>query len=379
MTYTNNNPMHQAERALFDLRRSVPVVVTDDTGNQGSALVFPVESIAEHRLEELASLAGNPAVLSVTRHRLQAMGIELIADAASFELEPGIDCRVQQLYDAAAASDASWKELLRDPRPASRIEHAALTLLRRALLVPSALIAAIHPDRQGRIDQAVEEGRLLRVPVSQAERCLDLGDGLLRRVSEADVPLQDAETTRFVLFREHDGLREHLAVQIGDPADWPDAVPVRMHSACLTGDLFASLRCDCGEQLRNGVGRIRELGGGVLLYLAQEGRGIGLANKLRAYALQDEGLDTVEADQTLGFSDDERRYGVAVDMLRALGIERIRLLTNNPYKLRALADGGIQVQENDRLYGQVTRQNRRYLTAKAQRSGHLLEELLNEP
>jgi GTP cyclohydrolase II len=379
MTYTNNNPMHQAERALFDLRRSVPVVVTDDTGNQGSALVFPVESIAEHRLEELASLAGNPAVLTVTRHRLQAMGVALEADAASFELRPEVNCRVQQLYDAAAVSDASWKELLGDPRPATRIEHAALTLLRRALLVPSALIAAIHPDRQGRIDRAVEEGRLLRVPVSQAERCLDLGDGLLRRVSEADVPLQDAETTRFVLFREHDGLREHLAVQIGEPTDWPDAVPVRMHSSCLTGDLFASLRCDCGEQLRNAVARIRELGGGVLLYLAQEGRGIGLANKLRAYALQDEGLDTVEADQTLGFSDDERRYGVAVDMLRALGIERIRLLTNNPNKLRALADGGIEVQENDRLYGQVTRQNRRYLTAKARRSGHLLEELLNEP
>ncbi len=371
--------MHQVERALFDLRRGVPVVLSNDRDSGQSALVFPIESIAEQRLGELAEQAGNPVVLTVTGHRLQAMGHTLDADAASFELRREAETDVQALYDAAASTDKSAQRLLAPPRPASRIEHAGLVLLRRALLVPSALTASIHPSRKAAIEQAIADGQLLRVSVSQAERCFELGDGLLRRISEADVPLSDAERARFVLFREPDGLREHLAVLIGSPDDWPDAVPVRLHSACLTGDLFASLRCDCGEQLKNAVARIQELGGGVLLYLAQEGRGIGLANKLRAYALQDEGLDTVEADQTLGFSDDERRYGVAVDMLRSLKIGRIRLLTNNPSKLRALANGGIEVEENDRLYGQVTQQNRRYLSAKAQRSGHLLEELLNEP
>ena len=370
--------MHQIERALFDLRRGVPVVIFDDRNPDHSALVFPIESIAEQQLSLLAEQAGNPAVLTVTGHRLKAMGHRLKADAASFDVPHNADMDVEALYDAAATTDAGAQKLLAPPRPANRVERAGLHLLRRALLVPSALVATIHPSRASAIDSAVNSGELLRVPASDAARCFELGDGLLQRISEADVPLSEAENARFVLFREPDGLREHLAVLIGASQDWSDAVPVRLHSACLTGDLFASLRCDCGEQLTTGVARIRELGGGVLLYLAQEGRGIGLANKLRAYALQDQGLDTVEADQVLGFGDDERRYGVAVDMLRALEIERIRLLTNNPTKLNALSNGGIEVLAHDRLYGQVTQQNRRYLSAKASRSGHLLEELLDE-
>jgi GTP cyclohydrolase II len=168
-----------------------------------------------------------------------------------------------------------------------------------------------------------------------------------------------------------------VAVVIGERKDWPDEVPVRIHSSCLTGDLFGSLRCDCGEQLRSGVSNIEKMGGGVLLYLAQEGRGIGLANKLRAYTLQDQGHDTVDADQILGFGEDERRYCVAVDMLAALGINKVRLLTNNPTKLRALAEGGIEVAGRQELYGVVTKENRRYLAAKANRSGHMLNEVLD--
>jgi GTP cyclohydrolase II len=374
MTQEQKPSMHQVARALFDLRRGVPVIVSD---SKASALVFPIESIAEHRLDDLAAMAGSPTVLTVTGHRLRAMGHQASLPAASFDLADGPATDVEALYSSAASPEADHERLLGGPRAAGRLEQAGLALLRRALLVPSALTAPIHPSRQGEIDAAVKAGRLLRIAVEDAENCFALGDGMLKRISEADVPLSNAEQARFVLFREPDGLREHLAVLIGSEPDWADAVPVRLHSACLTGDLFASLRCDCGEQLSKGVARIRELGGGILLYLAQEGRGIGLANKLRAYALQDEGLDTVEADQTLGFSEDERRYAVAVDMLRALGIDRIRLLTNNPGKSQALVNGGIEVHGNDRLYGQVTPQNRRYLSAKAARSGHLLEELLD--
>ena len=150
----------------------------------------------------------------------------------------------------------------------------------------------------------------------------------LRRISEAEVPLAQAEQSRFVLFREGDGLDEHVAVLIGQPMDWPDPLPVRLHSSCLTGDIFGSLRCDCGEQLHRSVGTIREMGGGVLLYLAQEGRGIGLANKLRAYTRQDAGLDTVAANHALGFPDDQRDFTIDVELLRQLDIYRIVLLTN---------------------------------------------------
>ena len=194
----------------------------------------------------------------------------------------------------------------------------------------------------------------------------------LSLISRARVPLVHAVDTDIVLFRQRHGFGEHLAILIGDP-NLKAAVPVRLHSACLTGDVLGSLRCDCGDQLKRAVSRMVSLGGGVLLYLDQEGRGIGLANKLRAYDLQDAGLDTLDADKHLGFLPDERTYDVAALMLRELGIQRIRLLTNNPYKIRALTQLGIQVAGRMPLVAPVNTHNQRYLQAKLDRAGHLAE------
>ncbi|NBB91684.1 MAG: GTP cyclohydrolase II RibA [Gammaproteobacteria bacterium] len=371
--------MHQVERAIFDLRRGLPVVVCEDVEHPGSGvMVYPIESIGDADLSEVIETTGSAPALTLTRHRMEAMGFSAHVESASLPLKGGDGLSAESLYCAAAAVGATRARLFDEPRPASPAERAALALMRRALLVPAALTARIDGSRRVAVERAVAEGRILCVPARLAERCFDSGAGMLRRVSEADVPLSESVHSRFVLFREPDGLREHVAVLIGEAAEWPDAVPVRMHSACLTGDLFGSLRCDCGEQLQNAVRAIAELGGGVLLYLAQEGRGIGLANKLRAYELQDTGLDTVDADRVLGFGDDNRRYRVAVDMLGALSIDRVRLLTNNPAKMRALEEGGIEVAARDGLYGRVTQQNRRYLKAKARRSGHLLDDVLEE-
>ena len=158
--------------------------------------------------------------------------------------------------------------------------------------------------------------------------------------------------------------------------DFSQPVPVRLHSACLTGDVFGSRRCDCGDQLRLALRRLDELGGGIILYLEQEGRGLGLANKMRAYRLQDAGLDTLDANHTLGFDDDERDYGIAARMLGMLGCARVRLLTNNPAKLDGLSQAGIEVVGRIPLQGPVNADNRRYLTAKATRAGHKLDHLL---
>jgi GTP cyclohydrolase II len=151
---------------------------------------------------------------------------------------------------------------------------------------------------------------------------------------------------------------------------------VRLHSSCLTGDVFGSSRCDCGDQLRLATKRLNEEGGGIILYLEQEGRGLGLANKMRAYALQDDGLDTVDANTTLGFDDDERDYGIAARMLQMLKCTRIVLLTNNPAKVDGLAKAGIEIASRMPLETPINADNRRYLAAKAVRAGHRLDHLM---
>jgi GTP cyclohydrolase II len=193
----------------------------------------------------------------------------------------------------------------------------------------------------------------------------------LSRVAEARVPLADAENARLIAFRPGDGGSEHLAILIGTP-DPGAPVLVRLHSACFTGDVLASLRCDCGDQLRGAIAAISAAGGGVLLYLAQEGRGIGLVNKLRAYQLQDAGFDTVDANEQLGFDADERVYLPAAEMLRQLGFGTVRLLTNNPEKVAALERYGIRIVERVPHVFPSNDHNERYLRTKATRSGHLL-------
>ncbi|WP_043530046.1 GTP cyclohydrolase II [Litchfieldella xinjiangensis] len=366
--------MHQVERAIFDLRRGLPIVLND---GPAQVLVQPVEGIDDSTLERLLDKAGQAPALVVSRHRLALLGGSVDAEAARLPLSDTMPLDVRALNALAFGDDPQRDRRFGAPQPAGLADRAALALMRRALLIPAAITARVSDAARPRIRQLIEEGTLLSVAADKAVGCFEASAGLLKRVSEAQVPLAEAQDSRFILFREPDGLREHVAVVIGDIDAWRDAVPLRLHSACLTGDLFGSLRCDCGEQLRNAVADIAEMGGGVLLYLAQEGRGIGLANKLRAYALQDTGLDTVDADKTLGFGDDERHYRAAVDMLAALGIERVQLLTNNPLKLQALRDGGIEVADRQALYGRLTDHNLRYLSAKSKRAGHWLDDVLD--
>ena len=252
-----------------------------------------------------------------------------------------------------------------------------LTLARLGRLIPAVVAVPVALSDPSELRAALKSGGILSVTTDQIDELASDERVSVVHVSEGPVPLEGAEDARFMFFREANGILEHVAVLLGERDRWPDPVPVRIHSACLTGDLFGSLRCDCGEQLRGCLDIFAAHGGGVLLYLAQEGRGIGLGNKLRAYALQQEGLDTVDADCTLGFGADERRYDAAVEMLQHLQIERVRLFTNNPEKVRAVREGGIQVMERQPLYGTLNRHNIRYVKAKVRRAGHWLGDMLS--
>lgn len=362
--------MRQAERALFDLRRGVPVLLAD-VGSD--TLILPVEALTDDALTDAQLLTGSVPQLVLSRHRLAALG-QPISDEAQALTPTGLTDSAH-LRRLASARDVQLPDGLRRA-PASTAAAAALRLLGRAQLLPAAVAFPVLSARAALVAAEIASGHLLSVGTADVLALCDGGHGVLTRISEARIPLADADEARFVLFREADGLREHVAIVIGDPDDWAEPVPVRLHSSCLTGDLFGSLRCDCGEQLRRGVAAINAQGGGVLLYLSQEGRGIGLANKLRAYALQDDGLDTIDADQVIGFGDDERDFRIAHQILDQLGVSRVLLLTNNPGKIDALRHAGINVVARQAIYGELTSQNKRYLETKARRQGHSLGELL---
>lgn len=367
--------MHDAERGLFDLRQGRPLYVTAP-GERG-ALIATVDGLQVPALEALRR--HGPLRLAVTDHRARSMGLVSGADAAgaiagvSFSLNGEGPEQILHLASARGTFAVDGDDL----RRASAAETGGLTLARFGRLLPAVVSAAADPDASAALREALSSGAALSVTREQIDAMAGSTGVHVTRVSEGPVPLADAEDARFVFFRETNGYADHVAVVVGRREAWPDPLPIRIHSACLTGDLFGSLRCDCGEQLRGSLRQFAARGGGVLLYMSQEGRDIGLANKLRAYTLQEHGLDTVDADATLGFGPDERQYAAAVEMLRTLGVTRVQLLTNNPEKVGALREAGIDVAGRRPLYGTLNRHNLPYVKAKMQRAGHWLHDMLS--
>ena len=354
--------------AITALRRGEPVLIRDD---EISVLAVAAELVTEENLQGLRELSRAPAQVVLTRRRAVALGLapreELsgaLTISVSYELPAAV---IRNLADPAASLGAEPLRFGPKPLVARGGALAAVVLAKLASLLPAALVLRTGKDEVAFLARRREIVGIDAVAVFKR----DAATAGLERVAEARVPLADAENARLIAFRPRDGGLEHLAILIGSP-DPAAPVLVRLHSECFTGDLLASLRCDCGDQLRGGIAAIARAGGGVLLYLAQEGRGIGLVNKLRAYRLQDAGFDTLDANEQLGFDADERVYLPAAEMLRQLGFGTIRLLTNNPEKVAALERYGIRVAERVPHVFPSNGHSERYLRTKATRSGHFL-------
>jgi GTP cyclohydrolase II len=349
------------DRALAELRAGRPVLLESA---QGRALLTAVDALSAAAFAAIATY--HPIELVLPKARARALGLA-VESAVALPLA-GLDhATVRRLAGGVAAeAPASWS-------PADAMGLMGIELCKQALLLPAVLIAEIG----GRAKLPVPPLPIHRLALAEAQAALGQGRLRLEIVSRARIPLAGNIEASFVVFRGAPALRDQLAVVVGDP-DPEGPVALRLHSACLTGDLFGSLRCDCGDQLRKAVARLAEAGG-VLLYLDQEGRGTGLRNKMRAYVLQDAGLDTIDADAMLGYGADERGYDIAAGMLLSLGYRRVRLLTNNPEKAAALRRAGIEIREVQPLAGLVTVENRRYLSTKARRAGHTLADVLEPP
>ena len=363
----NGNPENlTTERAVEELRRGRVIALID--GDQW-LLVAAVETMESPLLERLNFHSGGGLRLIMTPQRSRALRLAAARDvpmAISFPRGVTLE-QLRALAGVESRVPIESGSLRVEPADNPASIEAGLRLAKLGKLLPALVIAksivAVSAD--------VMTVRARDIQDIRRNSTLPANAGV-RLISRARVPLPGAVDSEIVLFRSEYDLGEHLAVMIGEPSAGM-AIPVRLHSACLTGDVLGSLRCDCGDQLKRAVGRIASLGRGVLLYLDQEGRGIGLANKLRAYTLQDTGLDTVDADQHLGFLSDERTYEVAASMLHQLGIDRIRLLTNNPHKISALQEYGITVAGRLPLVAAINPHNQRYLEAKLDRAGHLAE------
>lgn len=352
----DNDPVAVAvERAVQELRQGRAVVVREGAD---SLAVAAAEVLGAEEITRFAAAFGEGAGLVLAQPRLRHMGLD-----APGPMRLGLSglsaSAVESLYVAV-----NPRLPTASGRPARPIETAALDLVKNAYLIPAAVVGP-----------AAAAGSALTVDAPAIASYPDRAARNMRIVARAPVPLAEAPAAEFVVFGGGGSPRDQVAIIVGNP-DPDRPVLTRLHSACLTGDLFGSLKCDCGEQLRLAVQAISDAGGGLLLYLDQEGRGIGLRNKMRAYGLQAQGHDTVDADAVLGYGPDERRYAVAARMLELLGFRSVVMLTNNPDKIQGLEEAGLVVHGHRRLLGSVNPHNAAYLSTKAVRAGHLLDSTL---
>jgi 3,4-dihydroxy 2-butanone 4-phosphate synthase/GTP cyclohydrolase II len=394
------------EQAIADIREGKFVVVADDESRENEGdLVCAAELVTTEMVNTMLRAKGMICValepgrvsqLGLTfqsAENTEAMGTAFtvsIDAAAPYGVTTGISAADRAMTIRIAADYTKGPADIRKPGHVQplrargggvlqRVGHteAAVDLCRLAGLTPAGVICEIlaedgHAMRREELDQFATQHGLTFITVADLVAHRLQNERLVHRVAEARLPTDTGDQDwRVYGYRNDVDEREHVAIAYGDVAG-ADSVLVRMHSKCLTGDVFHSRRCDCGWQLHKAMQAIVEEGQGVIVYLDQEGRGIGLLNKLKAYELQDSGHDTVEANEKLGFPPDLRNYGIGAQILLDLGVRRIRVLTNNPMKLVGLKGYGLEIVDRVHLSAPATDQNAGYLEAKRNKLGHLL-------
>ncbi len=399
-------PFAKIEDAIEDIREGRMVIVVDDEDRENEGdLTIAAEKVTPEAINFMATHGRGLICLPMVRQRLDELEVPLMVSENSSKFSTAFCVSIEAKHAVStgiSAADRSATVLAaidESTRPADLARPGHMFPLRAAeggvlqragqteAGVDLARIAGLYPA--GVICEVMnEDGTMARLPdleLFAAEHDLKIiaiadlikyrlrTERFVRRVASPELPTSHGEFRIYAYQNELDG-KEHVALVMGDVST-DEAVLVRVHSECLTGDVFGSLRCDCGDQLGSSLDRIQEEGRGILLYLRQEGRGIGLHNKLRAYELQDKGADTVEANEALGFEADQREYGIGAQMLTDLGVKKLRVMTNNPRKFVGLSGYGLEIAERLPIEIQASETTRRYLKTKKEKLGHYLDSV----
>ena len=395
------------DQAIDAVRRGELVVVVDDVDRENEGdLIIAAERMTSEKMAFMIRHTSGVICLPVEGHRLDELRLPLmVADNTESQrtaFTVSVDARAGVSTGISAADRATTVTTVLDPRTRAedlarpghifplryrdggvliRAGHteASVDLARMAGLYPAGVLAEVVNDdgtmaRLPELEAFAAKHGLLLISIADLIRYWRQREKLVRRVSEARIPTTHGDFTAYVYESVLDGV-EHVALVLGE-VQGQERVLVRVHSECLTGDVFGSMRCDCGTQLDAAMQRVAEAGHGVVVYLrGHEGRGIGLGHKLRAYTLQDEGRDTVEANIELGFPADSREYGIGAQILVDLGVTTMRLMTNNPAKYGGIEGFGLEITERIPLQSTPNPENIKYLRTKRERMGHLLEGL----
>lgn len=394
------------EQAIADIKAGKLILVADDEDRENEGdLICAAQLITPELVNFMIKKAGGWICLALTGERADQLQLPQQSEenteeqrtaftvsidaAARFGVTTGISAQDRAKTIQVAVDPATVPADLRRPGHIpplrardggvlQRVGHteAAIDLARLAGLYPAGVVCEVLNEdgttaRRPQLEKFAEEFGLTFITVAQLVAHRLKSERLVHRVAEARLPTEFG-AWKVIGYRNDVDNHEHIALVLGDIADSEGSVLVRMHSKCLTGDVFHSLRCDCGWQLHTAMRTIADEGRGVIVYLDQEGRGIGLLNKLKAYQLQDTGSDTVEANEQLGFKPDLRNYGIGAQILLDLGLRRIRPLTNNPRKLVGLEGYGLEVEDRVAIVPTATEENAGYLDAKREKLGHLL-------
>ena len=361
----------QFERILFELSRGYHIIISDNE-NRFNILFSATETINENTLNFHKKFSKSFPSILLSAERCKTLNIKTDYCCS---LSINLDWTKKRIYDLAfgiaADNGLNLNGIIEEN---SKLMNLSLQILKKCKLLPSGIFSIINNSQKIPIEKLALKNEIFFFNISDLEKMFDAKNNNIEIMTRAKLPIKKTKDAEIIVFKFNNEPKEYFCILIGkiDKYKQSNFSPtIRIHSQCVTGDIFHSLKCDCGEQLNKSLDIMVKNKEGILIYLPQEGRDIGLTNKIRAYKLQENGLDTVDANLTLGFRDDERSYDVAVAILKELNIRKINLITNNPNKVRKLNDEGLEVIKTIKLKVKPNEINKKYLNTKKIKSNHI--------